>query len=71
MQAGLEGQVASVVLAVPAGLAVRVGQGELAVQADPVVQADPAAGPARQRGPPTVVLGGRTSAGQEAQPWAV
>ena len=71
VQAGLEGQVGSVVLAVPEGLAVRVGQGELAVQADPVVQAGPAAAPARQRGPPTVLLGGRTSAGREARPWAV
>ena len=62
-------------------LAVRAdpaGRGELAVQAGPaagkpltVRRGVLAVALARRRGPPTVLLGGRTSAGREARPWAV
>ena len=62
-------------LAVQAGPA---GRGELAVQAGPaagkpltVRRGVLAVALARRRGPPTVLLGGRTSAGREARPWAV
>ena len=73
-QAVLAGQAASVVLAVPEGLAVRAGQGGVGGAGRPAelaVQAGPAAAPARRRGPLTVLLGGRTSAGREARRWAV
>ena len=60
-----------------AALAVQAGPGALAVQAVPAAgkrvpaQAVLAAAPARPRGPPAVLLGGRTSAGREARRWAV
>ena len=78
--AGLAGRAGSVAQAGPAGLAVQVdpaasavqaGQAASAVLAGQAVQADPAAAPAPRRGPLTVPLGGRTSAGREARPWAV
>jgi hypothetical protein len=59
----LAGPVGRVELAVRAGRAaakpLTVRRGVLAVAL------------ARRRGPPTVLLGGRTSAGREAPPWAV
>ena len=83
-QVALAGQVALAAQADPGGreaLAVRAdpaGRGELAVQAGPAagkpltVRRDVlAVALARQRGPPTVLVGGRTSAGREARPWAV
>ena len=84
VQAGLAGQVALEAPADPggrAGLAVRAdlgGREALAVLAGPAagkpltVRRDVlAVALARWRGPPTVLLGGRTSAGREARPWAV
>ena len=59
-------------------LADPAGRGALAVQAGPaagkpltVRRGVLAVALARRRGPPTVLLGGRTSAGREARPWAV
>ena len=81
-QAGLVGLAAQ---AVPGGreaLAVQVGLGgreALAVQAVPAAGKPPivrrgvlalAVAPAPRRGPLTVLLGGRTSAGREARRWA-
>ena len=72
VQAGLAGQVGLAVQAGPAG------RGELAVQAGPaagkpltVRRGVLAVALARRRGPPTVLVGGRTSAGREARRWAV
>jgi hypothetical protein len=71
-QAALAGQVALAAQADPAG------REALAVQAGPaagkpltVRRGVLAVALARRRGPPTVLLGGRTSAGREARPWAV
>jgi len=74
-------QAGSVAQAVPEGSAVQAG---LAGQVGLAAQAGPAAGKppivrrgvlavalARRRGPPTVLVGGRTSAGREARRWAV
>jgi hypothetical protein len=59
-------------------LADPAGREELAVQAGPGAGKPPivrlgvlAVALARRRGPPTVLLVGRTSAGREARPWAV
>jgi hypothetical protein len=78
------GRVALAVRADPGGrevlavLADRAGRGELAVQAGPaagkpltVRRGVLGVALARRRGPPIVLLGGRTSAGREAPPWAV
>jgi hypothetical protein len=74
-RAGQVDQVGSVGQAV---LAASAGRGELAVQDGPaagkpltVRRGVLAVALARRRGPPTVLLGGRTSAGREARPWAV
>ena len=55
----------------------RAAWAELVALAVPAVGKPPvvrravlAAAPARRRGPPAVLLGGRTSAGREARPWA-
>jgi hypothetical protein len=87
VRAGQVDRVGSVGQAVPAASAGQVelavqagpaGRGALAVQAGPVAgkplivrQVVLAVALARRRGLPTVLLGGRTSAGREARPWAV
>ena len=53
------------------GGAGRPGGGRRSRPAESAVQAGPAVAPVRRRGPLTVLLGGRTSAGREARRWAV
>ena len=70
-----EGQVESVVQADPApreALAVQAGPaaGRLPIVRRRVRRAVLAAAPVLPQGPLAVLLGGRTSAGQEARPWA-
>ena len=68
--------------AAPVVLVASAGRVELVVQGGPVAgkalivrplarRVVLAAAPVQQRGPPTALLGGRTSAGREAPPWAV